>query len=327
MPVEDSQNLGETLGPALIAHCGGRLGPIEWFRTSHQHGGAATGFSTWRAEGGEAIPVLVKLPVGPVEHRWTVALGRTPLEEWGAPASAACPLVRVIESGTSLAGYDFAWLVLERLVGPPLSAHVDAAGLHELLASAAEFQERAIRHAPVEGRPRVPEWERLLDRSREVARKGIIAESHRWGDAVRKVQKALPRLVATWEGRSINAWCHGDMHPGNALRRAAHGGVGRCVLVDLALVHPGHWVEDALYLERQFWAHPEVMAGVKPVSELARHRRERGLPADGNYADLANVRRVLMAASAPGVMDREGSPRYLHAALEVIERVLPQVVH
>jgi hypothetical protein len=94
--------------------------------------------------------------------------------------------------------------------------------------------------------------------------------------------------------------------------------------VDLALVHPGHWLEDALYLERQYWGHTELLHGIKPVSLIAKYRRERGLPTDENYADLAVVRRVLMAACAPALVDREGNPKYLHAALEVIERFLPQ---
>ncbi len=59
-------------------------------------------------------------------------------------------------------------------------------------------------------------------------------------------------------------------------RQVAGGPVdGRhgCVLVDLALVHPGHWVEDALYLERQYWGHSDLLKGVKPASELARLRQ------------------------------------------------------
>jgi hypothetical protein len=94
--------------------------------------------------------------------------------------------------------------------------------------------------------------------------------------------------------------------------------------VDLALVHPGNWVEDALYLERQYWGHSELLHGVKPLSTLAKFRRERGLPTDECYADLATVRRVLMAACAPALIEREGNPKYLHAALDLIERFLPQ---
>src|SRR2546421_544761 len=61
-----------------------------------------------------------------------------------------------------------------------------------------------------------------------------------------------------------------------------------CVLIDLALVHSGHWMEDALYLERQFWGHEPLLHGVKPLPMLAKLRRERGLPTDDHYSELAN---------------------------------------
>lgn len=64
-----------------------------------------------------------------------------------------------------------------------------------------------------------------------------------------------------WESRPRDTWCHGDLHPGNAMRRdLGNGQRGRCVLLDLAFVHPGHWVEDAVYIERQFWARPSCLA-------------------------------------------------------------------
>lgn len=323
----DPQTLGESLGPVLIAQCQGRLGAIDWFRTSHQHSSSATGFSVWREGDGSPQPVIVKLPVGPAEHRWTSTMG-THEKHWGDPESAALPSVRVVASGERVGEVDCPWIVMERLVGPPMSSHIDQTCLHDLIATVADFQHRAARLTPIEGRPRTPDWEKLLERARDVARRDALPESHRWGDAIRKVQKTLPLLASAWDRRALNSWCHGDVHPGNVMRRSAHGGVGRWVLVDLALVHPGHWVEDALYLERQFWAHPEFIQGVKPISELAKHRRERGLDANDNYAEIANVRRVLMAACAPAVMETEGrSPKYLHAALEIIEKTLPQVVH
>jgi len=79
-------------------------------------------------------------------------------------------------------------------------------------------------------------------------------------------------------------------------------------------------------LERQYWGHTELLHGVKPVSALAKLRRERGLPTDDQYAELCHARRVLMAACAPALLEREGNPKYLHAALELIERFLPQAV-
>lgn len=327
LPRGDAHDLAVLLGPILQRVCDGRLGLIEWFRSAHQRGGAATGFSTWKVNPSHILPVLVKLPVGPCEHRWTASLGTCEVSQWEERWSRALPTPRVIASGTELGGYDLGWLVMERLTGSHLPQMLDESSAHDLLEATADFQAAAIRSAPLTERPKPPEWERTLDRVRELGRAGGFPEAQRWNEAVRKVRKALPRLRQRWESRSINSWCHGDLHPGNALRRAsADEGSDRrhgCVLIDLALVHAGHWVEDALYLERQYWGH-EKQLGLKPVPTLARLRRDRGLPADDDYGELAMVRRVLMAACAPALLDREGSPRYLHAALEIVERCLPQ---
>jgi hypothetical protein len=86
-------------------------------------------------------------------------------------------------------------------------------------------------------------------------------------------------------------------------------------------------MEDALYLERQFWGHSHLLGGVKPVSVLAALRRAAGLHNDDHYPELANIRRILMAACAPAMMQREGNAKYLHTALEMIETLLPQVPH
>jgi aminoglycoside phosphotransferase (APT) family kinase protein len=166
-------------------------------------------------------------------------------------------------------------------------------------------------------------WEELLARAREIARESVFPEAQHWNDVVKKAQKALPKIAARWESRPIDTWCHGDLHPGNAMRR--DDSASECVLIDLALVHAGHWVEDAIYLERQFWARPDALFGIHPVSLLARYRRELGLSTSGDYGTLANLRRVLMAACAPLHIAGDGHPRYLHAALETLERLLPQV--
>src|SRR5690349_1899192 len=77
----DSLSLGASLGPALVEQCRGRLSGIQWFRSTWQHGGAATGFGRWRDEHGEEIEALVKVPVGPVEYRWTTNLSLSGLGE------------------------------------------------------------------------------------------------------------------------------------------------------------------------------------------------------------------------------------------------------
>lgn len=321
----DASHLGEALLPALREACGGRLGPVEVFRSPFQHGGAMTGFSTWERDDGSRTKVMVKLPVGSIEHRWGVALGSYEHHRFECEEAICCPVPRVLASGTSVGGYDFAWIVVERLSSPGVISRPEEKHVHEILETLVEFQARAAA-VPLEGAKKSPDWERLLERSREAARNGIVEDSKHWSEAIHKVQKVLPILRGKWERRAINAWCHGDLHLGNLLHRAtAAGPTGQSVLVDLALVHAGHWVEDAIYFERQYWGHSDLLKGVKPASELARLRRERGLNANDNYPELANVRRVLMAACVPAAAEREGNAKYVAAALELLERLLPQV--
>ncbi|GMV25840.1 MAG: hypothetical protein AMXMBFR58_18710 [Phycisphaerae bacterium] len=319
----NSESLGVSLGPALRDHCQGRLGPIEWFHNGWQHSGAATGFSTWISEDGPPVPVLVKLPVGPVELEWTVGLSQSERVE-------NLPTPRVLAAGSALGNYELAWLVVERLAGPTLADEHNETAIRDLLVAVADFQDAAGRCRPVEQTSPPHEWEKLIDKARHLARDGAVPDSQRWNEAIKRVQKHLPAMLARWERRKICVWCHGDVHPGNALRRPGpHSGTSAprngAVLIDMALVHPGHWIEDALYLERLYWAKPELLYGIKPVSVLAQLRRQRGLAVDDSYPELAMLRRVLMAACAPAFLEHEGHPKYMKAALEHLERGIPQV--
>jgi hypothetical protein len=328
--------LGPALEPVLIAATEGRLSAVRWFRSDWQRGGGSTGLATLRTARGER-EVVVKLPVGGIEHRWTTGLSRPEPEPAG-------PTPRVFEHGLSLGGYDLAWLVMERLPGAPLAGQMNEQAVRDLVAAADAFHHAAGAVAPVDpSAPRTPEpdWEKAVAKSREVAKRGVIAEAQKWNSTLKDVHRLLPTLAGRWSHRPINTWCHGDLHAGNALRRvggaAGVGGAGSgvsgggegaargCVLIDLALVHPGHWIEDALYLERVFWGRPEGLCGVNPVTHLAALRREAGHHNTEDYALLANTRRVLSAAAAPGMLEREGNAKYLHHALELIQRLLGAV--
>jgi aminoglycoside phosphotransferase (APT) family kinase protein len=317
----DAHALGSALAPAIVEACQGRLSRIEWFQSSWQRGGAATGFATYERTSGERVPVMVKVPVGPDEYRWTNLLAHYGSEHPEAPTP------RVLASGTGVGGHDLAWLVIERLTGQTLHQGWCRESLEDLLRAAAQMQALAQASAAIEPRAERHDWEQQIERARRVARESSLPEAQHWKESEKKVRRVLPHLVGLWAMRPINTWCHGDLHPGNAMRRETGSGRAACVLIDLALVHPGHWIEDAIYLERQFWGKPEALFGVHAVSTLARFRREAGLKTDGDYGLLANVRRVLMAACAPAHLAAEGNPRYLHAALETIDRVLPQVAH
>ncbi len=330
-------SLGPALQAALVNACreshAATLTDIRWFRSDWQRGGGSTASAIFEAGTGP-MEVVVKLPVGPVEFRWTTGL------------SAACEAMdastpRVLASGQTLNGYDLGWLVIEKLPGLPIGARLDAQGIEDILIALADFHDRAARCHSVVGREReapAPDWEKLLHKSRDVIHHGKLANAQKWNHAVHDVQKHLPQLLRRWEARHINTWCHGDLHPGNAMRRATacalengsrpKSGIshlGPAVLLDMALVHPGHWVEDALYFERVYWGRKEQLRTVNLVSTLARIRRHRRHDDHEDYGMLANVRRVLSAAAAPGLLEREGNPRYLAHALDLIHRLLPQV--
>jgi len=310
-----ASDLASQLAPALHDACEGRLGDIRWFRADWQRGGASTGYSTFEYDDGPR-EVVIKLPVGPVEHRFTTALAHTD-----------APTPRLAASGVELGGYDLAWLVIERLPGDPISRTAEAKIIRALLESAARFQQRAAeRWTPQGPGPQAP-WEDLVARAREAVKANPIPEQQRWNEALKKVQRALRPMLDRWEHRPIDAWCHGDLHLGNAMLRpeASAWGDAGCVLLDLAEIHAGSWVEDAVYLERVYWGRSEALHKVKPVSTLARARRRLGLDNGERYNDIADLRRVLTAACAPAFLHREGAPAYLHAALEIIERLLPKV--
>lgn len=326
----DTHGLAVALVPALRELSGGRLGPVEWFRAAWQHSGSETAFSTWKLDDGTTTQVVVKLPVGFNEYRWTRALGTCDLCSWHDPCEHARASPRVVASGLEVGGYDLAWLIIERLPGLPISTKLSEAALLDLMRTAADFQAASTAALPLTERPSSPDWERLIEKGLHTCRDHALPEWAPWREAIKKVLKALPALTARWENRAINCWCHGDLHPGNAMRRAVKDpdptGRGGCTLIDLALVHPGHWVEDALYLERQYWGHEQRLFGVKPLTTLAKFRRDKGLDTNDSYAEVASVRRVLMAACAPAMLEREGNQKYVHAALETLEKTLPQVL-
>lgn len=321
----DGLALGSALGPTLREVCDGRLGEIEWFRSTWQRSEAATGFATWRLGPQQTVPVMIKLPVGPHEHAWTRRLGALDIEDWNADHALACPAPRLAAAGEALAGYDLCWLVMERFDGHPLSSRVDADSLRALLDAAARFQQRAVAACRVQRRPDRADWAHLIDRSREVVGDGALELEQRWRQALKRVHRSLDKLADRWESRPCESWCHGDLHPGNAMWRTLPDGSRRCCLIDLALVHAGHWVEDAAYLERLYWGHGDRLHGVDPVAVLGQARRALGLPVGTEAAELADIRRLLTAACVPCFLGLEGRPRYVKHALEVAERLIPRL--
>lgn len=315
-PAMPGHDLGPQLQPALESNCDGRLSDIRWFTTDWQRGGAATAHASWKGEDGIEYDVVVKLPVGPTELKF-----HTRLAERGAPVPC------VVASGTEIGGYDLAWIVMERLPGDPLSKSVEKKTFRLICESVGEFYARAESCVPLETIASPTKWEGILDKARKAIHESAIPNEQRWTNAVKKTQKALPMLAAKWRTRPINAWCHGDLHPGNALMREENSPWGQpgCVLIDFAEIRPGHWVEDAVYLERLYWGRPEVIKGVKTTSLIAKGRRNNGLENGEDYAELGNIRRVMIASCVPAFLQREGHPTYLEGALGVLEKLLPVV--
>jgi hypothetical protein len=337
-----TQALGESLAPTLQIQLAPHLGDIHWFRADWQRGGAATGFSTWTRSDGHTVEAMVKLPVGYREFFWTTRLGNVGEPAWHTDRARALPTPRLLASGDTLNGYDLAWIVVEKLAGPPMSRRRARESIEAILATTAEFQARAASVKRVDELPSPHDWESSIRKSREAVRRGDCPDEQHWSEALKKVSRHLDTLVARWNARPLSAWCHGDLHPANALRRASaiaapdpnlngtpgensnghHPPTGRCVLIDLALVHAGHWSEDALYLERQHWGHEEFLFGVNPVDALADDRRRLGLEVEHGFHRWADLRRVLTAASAPGLIGLEGNARYLGGSLAVLTRLL-----
>ena len=303
--------LGHALGPVLRETLEGRLGEIRWFRTDWQRSGAATGRAKWTEPTGQQVEVVVKLPVSEREYRW---LGR--LQDTTAPL----PVPRLFASGAALGGYELAWVVIEHLPFGPLGTHWEDDHILRMTDAAARFQAAAAGHA-IDRPSRQEDWEELFKRSREAVRGQKISQATRWRKILKSVARDFDDLVEEWRNRAPIGWIHGDLHLANGMVRD-ESGTGPVVLIDLAEVRPGHWVEDAVYLERLHWARPERLKGRNPVRLLAAARRRLGLEVDEDHPRLADLRRILIAACAPAFLRTEGVPRYLDAALDRLERGL-----
>lgn len=298
---------GAALAPVLLELCGGKLAELNWFRTDWQRGGALTGYATWTDDQG-SHDVVVKFPVPPKERRWLVQLSSDDVTP------------RIFAHGSELGGYDLAWVVMERLPHGPLGKPWGVQAYDLIAEAAANFYARA-RLIPMGDPPPPRDWTGLLKRSKASISKDTIENSQRWRKALKAAGKKLPGWLDTWHGRDTGFWCHGDLHPGNAMSRvsAPHG---PAVLFDLACVHPGHWVEDAVYLEHLYWAAPKSLHGAKPVKLIAQHLRDYGLAPGGNWPDLANIYRALLSMTAPAQRHAMLGSAHTAAALNVLERLV-----
>jgi len=309
------QPFGSELEPALRRACGDRLSKVQWFRTDWQRGGALTGYSTL-----DAAPVVVKLPVPPNERTWLKALQ---LDE-GAEQPPAVP--RLYADGERLNGYDLAWVVMERLPHGPLTGRWGGAETDCLIEAAGRFYERAANSGrPLPDLPVERDWYDIAKRSAGALSqlKPTLGKTKykAWKQALQKAEKRLPSWLSRWGERPAEDLVHGDLHPGNAMSHepAPHGPV---MLIDLARTRRGHWVEDAVYLEHLHWADRDRLGGRSVTRQFAQERKRRNLRGDPGWAELANIRRGLLALAAPALTLIETDPAHLEASFDVLGQVL-----
>ncbi len=296
-------SLASSLEPVLIKQTDNRLGDINWFRTDWQRGGAATGFAKWQDEDNKVQEVVIKLPVVERELRWTRCMQN---------AKGVAPIL--FASGSQLNGYDLAWMIIERFPVGPLGKHWEKTNIDRIANAAARFTKSASEF-PVDQDGRREDWDVLIKTAKKSVRENHISNESKWKKAHSLLTKKLNSLLERWRGRRIDQWLHGDLHFANAMCRA-EGPDAKVSLIDLAEVHAGHWVEDAVYLERQLWGHKTRLKASRPIHAMAAARKALGMQVNDDYIELVDVRRLLLAATAPAFMQSEGDPRYLASCLQ-----------
>lgn len=314
-----TNNLAELFGAgldkALIQACDGRLQNVHWFRTDWQRGGALTGYGQF-TDGQAEIPIVAKLPVPPRELRWMQRL-----QPEHHDASQVVP--RLLACGVELGGYDMAWIVMERLTHGPLGPAWNGCEIDLLIDACVRFY-CAAEHVPVDQPPRLEDWPGIIQRARSNLRNQALPDEQQWNTAIKALQRKLDAILGMWNAREVSYWCHGDLHLGNAMTHAAPPD-GPAMLFDLAQVHAGHWIEDAIYFEHLYWGREERLCGRKPAKLIAAQRRAMNLPVDADWPTLAHIRRVLLAASVPAYMAQAGHRAHLAGALETLDQSLSQI--
>jgi len=299
-------SLASSLEPVLIKQTNNQLSNIHWFRTDWQRSGAATAFATWNDELHGTREVVVKFPVVERELRWTRSL---------QGADGVAP--QLFASGEQLNGYDLAWMIIERFPIGPLGKHWEESNIDRIADAAARFTNSASEF-PVDQHGRREDWDELLKKAKKSVRENHIENESGWKKTHSLLSKRLKTLLERWRGRRVDQWLHGDLHLANAMCRSDEPDAD-VSLIDLAEVHAGHWVEDAVYLERQLWGHKTRLKSSKPVHAMATARKKLGMQVDDDYHELVDIRRVLLAATAPAFMLSEGDPRYLRSCLEQMQ--------
>ena len=309
-PLLQGPALGQGLEPLIRSACDDRLSPITWFRTDWQHGGAATGRARLIDETGEAHEVMIKIPVSPRELTWLRRLQGNP----------SVPVLHA--SGDVLGGYDLAWVIIEWFPFGPLGKKWHCDHFARSCTSAAHFHDSAHKFPIDKPAPR-EDWETLIRRSRTAIQTQSISNANEWKNALKQLSRRLSHMVEFWRNRTPLEWIHGDLHLANCMSRVSME-EGPVSLIDLAEVRPGHWIEDAIYLERIYWSRPSRLKDNSPVKHLARARKALGLDVSEDHPRLADIRRALYAATCPAFLRTEGGA-HLKASLVQLQASLGRI--
>ncbi len=305
-PPEDAAGFGVHLEPVLRETVGPALGPVRWFRTSWQRGGALTGYAAFRNGDGRDHPVCIKMPITPKERFWLEQLQQDP---------GLAPQIHA--HGEALGGYDLAWVVMEKIEHGPLGQTWAGKEFDLTVEALARFYHVA-HQVPVNTPPPTRPYEKIFELARANLHEHDLAHEQRWKNVLKKVHRKLREWLKVWDGRPTDQWCHGDVHLANCLTREPAPG-GPAVLIDFAEVHAGHWVEDAVYFEHLWWARRHRLEGRRLCSQIAHERKKRGLPVEPDWPRLASIKRALLAMSTPAMLQHDGDPHHVQAALEVLE--------
>lgn len=312
-----NRQLADMLLPNLYRACNGHLSEVHWFRADWQRGGAATGRATWQVANGPPRDVMVKFPIRARELLWMRRLQH--------PSDNQLPVVpHLYASGSSLESYDLAWIVIEWLPFGPLGKRWHVDHVKRTAEAVTRFHKEADEFPVETEKAKREDWNALHENALKSVKRNHIAEEAQWLMLLDKLADALPDMVTQWRSRETDHWIHGDLHLANALSRNAAES-GDVTLIDLAEVRPGHWIEDAVYLERRLWARPERLEQARPVRTIAQARKDAGLATEPHYEQLADIRRALMAATAPAFMKTEGHPRFLAACREQLLQALDRI--
>jgi hypothetical protein len=298
---------GHELEDEIRQACNGRLIDFHWFRTDWQRGGASTAKGLFIKNDLETVNVVIKFPIPAVERLWLKRL-----------SDAGDDIVpEVFAHGDRLGNYAIDWIVMEYLPHGPLSSKWDGMEF-DLLVEAYGRMADAMDQFKVDEEPPGKDWEAIWHKSRENVHAHAIANEQRWNKALKQAHRHLKDWLIKLDDQPIDHWVHGDLHLGNALSRVAPPS-GPALLIDFACVHAGHWLDDAVYLEHLYWARRDMLKGRKLCSMIAKQRKQHGLRVCADWPQWAQIHRALLAMSTPAMLEHDGSPAHVEAALEILE--------